>query len=345
MLRTLRVGLIGFGYAGRVLHAPLIRAVSGLDLTVVASTQPEEVRRALGPVNVCSAEELIRSDIDLVVIATPNTEHFPLALAALQSGKDVVVDKPFTLNLAQADELRATALRERRLLTVFQNRRWDSEVLSIKDVLKRDILGRLVQFDCRMHRYRPQVRERWRENPGPGAGLWFDLGPHLIDLSIHLFGLPRAINANLGVLRDGGHTDDWAHVLLIYESMRVVLEASLLSSAPLARSVLYGTKGSWVKYGADVQETQLQAGMFPLDPAFGIDTTKTVFYSGDGSTIELDSIAGNQLAFYRGVRDAILEQKEAPVSLEDAIAVMTILEASFKSATEQRTLPLSFAAY
>lgn len=337
-----RVGLIGYGYAGRVLHAPLIRAVPGLRLTTVASTKREQVQAELGPVTVCSADEMAREDVDLIVIATPNTEHFPLALAAMDAGKHVVVDKPFTLDLAEAKTLRAAAQRTGRMLTVFHNRRWDSEVLAIKDVLRRGLLGRIVQFDCRMNRYRPQVRQRWRENLGPGAGLWFDLGPHLIDLTIHLFGLPQSIQADFAILREGGLTDDWGHVQLSYDHMRVVLETTLLASGPLPRSVLHGTNGSWAKYGPDVQESQLQAGMSPLDAEFGVDPTSSYFYAGDGKTIELAPVRGNQVAFYQAVRDAIREGKPAPVSLEDAIAVMTILEASLKSAEEKRTLVLSF---
>jgi predicted dehydrogenase len=340
---NVRVGLIGYGYAGKVLHAPLIRAVPGLQLTTVASSKPEEVRADLGDVRVCTPHDLIASDdVDLVVIVTPNTEHLPLALTAMQAGKDVVVDKPFTLNLAEAQQLRTFAEANHRLLTVFQNRRWDSEVRSVKDALDRGLIGRVTQFDCRMHRYRPNVRDRWRENPGPGAGLWFDLGPHLIDLAVHLFGLPSAVTADLAAFREGNLTDDWAHVVLTYPQMRVTLEASLLAAAPLPRSVLYGTQGTWVKYGADVQETQLQQKISPLDPQFGIDPTKTTFYSGDGAVTELDSVPGNQLAFYAAVRDTILHGALPPISLQEAIAVMTILDASFQSAKEQRSLRLAF---
>jgi predicted dehydrogenase len=340
-----RVGLIGYGYAGKVLHAPLIRAVPGLKLTTVASSKPDEVRADLGDVKVCSPAELIQSDLDVVVIVTPNTEHFPLAMAAMKAGKDVVVDKPFTLNLAEARQLVDYASQNKHMLTVFQNRRWDSEVRSVKDALSRGLVGRVVQFDCRMQRYRPNVRKRWREEPGPGAGLWFDLGPHLIDLTIHLFGRPLSVSANLATLREGGSTDDWAHVLLIYPDMRVILEASLLAAGALPRSVLYGTDGMWVKYGADVQETQLQEKMSPLDPQFGIDSSKSILYSSDGSSTEIDAVAGNQLGFYAAVRDAILNGTPPPVSLEDALAVMTILDASFQSAREKRTLDLTYSEH
>jgi predicted dehydrogenase len=337
-----KVGLIGYGYAGKVLHAPLIRAVPGLKLTTVASSKPDEVRADLGDVRVCSPAEMMQADVDVIVIVTPNTEHFPLAMAAMKAGKDVVVDKPFTLNLAEAQQLVDFARANKRMLTVFQNRRWDSEVLSVKDALSKGAVGRVAQFECRMQRYRPNVRKRWREEPGHGAGLWFDLGPHLIDLTIHLFGRPQAISADLAILREGGSTDDWAHAVLTYPDMRVTLEASLLAAGALPRSVLYGTEGTWAKYGADVQETQLQEKVSPLDPGFGVDSSKNVFYAGDGERTELDSVDGNQLGFFAGVRDAILHGAEPPISLDDMLTVMTILDASFQSAREKQTVELTY---
>ena len=340
--KSICVGLIGFGYAGRTFHAPLVRCVPGLELTAVASQRGDEVRRQVGAVKVCTADELISDPtIELIIVASPNVEHFRLADAALRAGKHVVVEKPFTVSLSEARALRDLALGEQRLLTVFQNRRWDSEVLGLEQILRQGTLGRVVHFECRMDRYRPAVRHRWREDPGIGAGLWFDLGPHLIDLTVHLFGLPQSVNANFAILRDGGSTDDWAHVQLNYERLRVVLQASLLSSGKHARSVVQGTDGSWTKYGMDTQEAQLQAGMSPADPKFGIDPTFSTLYVGaTGEEMQLESPTGNQLLFYAAVRDAILLGTPPPVSQRDAIAVMAILEASFQSANEKRTLPI-----
>jgi predicted dehydrogenase len=343
--RPIRVGLIGYGYAGRTFHAPLVRSVPGLKLDAVASSQGDDVHSQLGNVKVCDAAALIRNPaIDLIIIACPNVEHFRLAYAALKAGKHVVVEKPFTVTLSEARMLRDLAAAESRLLTVFQNRRWDSEVLALEDVIKQGTLGRIVHFECRMDRYRPGVRHRWREDPGAGAGLWFDLGPHLIDLTVHLFGLPQSVNANLAILRDGGRTDDWAHVQLNYEGLRVILQASLLSSGNHARSVAHGTKASWTKYGADIQEIQLQSGMSPTDPEFGIDPTPSILYSGvTGEKVQIASPTGNQRLFYVALRDSILYGKPLPVSLRDAIAVMAILETSFQSSVEGKTLqiPLS----
>ena len=340
--KPIRVGLIGYGYAGRIFHAPLVRSVPGLELTAVASRQGDEVRNQLGNVKVCTAAELICDpDIELIVIACPNVEHFALSAAALKAGKHVVVEKPFTVSLLEARMLRDAAAKEHRLLTVFQNRRWDSEVLALKDVLQKGTLGRIVHFECRMNRYRPAVRYRWREDPGVGAGLWFDLGPHLIDLAVHLFGLPQSVNANFAIMRDRGRTDDWAQVQLNYERLRVILQATLLSCGTHARSVAYGTDASWTKYGADTQEVQLQSGMSPLHPEFGIDPTPSILYVGDtGEEVRLTSPKGNQRLFYVSLRDAILHGEGLPVSQRDAITVMAILETSFRSGIEGQTLPI-----
>jgi predicted dehydrogenase len=340
--KPIRVGLIGYGYAGRTFHAPLVRSVPGLELAAVASQQGDNVRSQLGSVKVCDVAGLIRDpEIDLIIIACPNAEHFPLANAALKAGKHVVVEKPFTVTLSEARTLRDVAVAENRLLTVFQNRRWDSEVLALEDVLRQGVLGRIVHFECRMNRYRPAVRSRWREDPGVGAGLWFDLGPHLIDLTVHLFGLPQSVNANFAILRDGARTDDWAHVQLNYERLRVILQASLLSSGTHARSVAHGTNASWTKYGADTQEAQLQSGMSPIHPDFGIDPASSILYRGvTGEELQMASPTGNQRLFYISLRDAILCGKPLPVSPRDAITVMAILEASIQSGAEARTLPI-----
>ena len=228
--KKIRVGLIGYGFAGRTFHAPSIRTVAGLELTVVGSSRREEVLSTFPDVEVCAPEAVAtHPEVDLVVVATPNESHFPLASAALLACKDVVVDKPFTVTLLEARELAELAKRCGRLLSVFHNRRWESEILGTKAVVESGVLGRVTHYECHMDRFRPNVRRRWREDAGPGAGLWFDLGPHLIDAALFLFGLPETVNASFGTLRDGGQTDDWAHVILGYKQLRVVLNSTLLA--------------------------------------------------------------------------------------------------------------------
>lgn len=344
--RVIRVGLIGYGFAGQTYHAPVIQAVPGLALTVVGSTKRESLEAKLPGITVCSAEQVpAHPDVDLVVIATPNESHFPLAAAALRAGKDVVVDKPFTLNLTEARALAEIARQQGRLLSVFHNRRWESEVLATKAMLASGALGEVSHYESHLDRYRPVVRQRWREDPGPGAGLWFDLGPHLIDQALHLFGLPQAVSAGFGILRRGGRTDDWAHVQLIYEGLRVVLHASLLVSGGGPRSVLHGTKASWAKFGADWQERQLMGGMLPTDPGFGVDPDPGIVYDGaTGTQTAVPCPRGDQREYYAGIRDAMLGKGAVPVPARDAVACMAVLETSFASGTEGRVLPLPLTA-
>ncbi len=339
---SLRSGLIGYGYAGKTFHAPLLRSVPGVELTIVGSSRPERVHADFPGVRIVSPmEAATHPDLHLIVIATPNDSHFPLAEAALKAGKHVVIDKPFTLNLTEARELVALARRENRLLSVFQNRRWESDVLAAKSVLASGVLGTVTHFEAHQDRFRPNVRQRWREDPGPGSGLWFDLGPHLIDLSLHLFGLPDAVLASFATLRPGGRTDDWAHVQLIYPDLRVVLNATLLSSGGVARNLLHGTRASWAKYGADVQEKQLAAGILPGSEGFGNDPDPGILFDGaTGESTEIPAPPANQIGYYIGMRDAILGKAPVPVSPESAIAVMAVLETTYASGTQGRVLPL-----
>ena len=341
--RTIRVGLIGYGYAGKTFHAPLIRSIPGLKLAVVGSSKPDAVLAALPGVEVCSPTEEVAThpEVDLVVIASPNESHFPLASAALRAGKHVVVDKPFTVKLADARSLVELAEEQGKFLSVFHNRRWDSEVLATRAMVESGMLGEIRHFETHIDRFRPQVRQRWREQIGPGAGLWFDLGPHLIDQAVQLFGLPETINASFAILRAGGETDDWAHVQLNYRSLRVLLHASLLVSGGIPRSVLHGTRGSWVKFGGDVQERQLVAGMLPGADGFGVDPDPGILYEGaTGEQKKIGAPTVNQAEYYLGVRDALWGRQANPVPPSQASAVMSILETTFESGAKGQTLPL-----
>ena len=339
---NIRVGLIGYGYAGRTLHAPLIQSVPGVQLAIVGSSRSDRVLADLKCVTVCSAEEAaIHPDVDLVVIATPNDSHFPLASAALLAGKHVVVDKPFAVTLAEARALVSLAEQEQRLLSVFHNRRWESEFLAAKNILESGVLGEVVHFEAHIDRFRPVVRQRWREDSGPGAGLWFDLGPHLIDEALYLFGLPHSIEASFAIQRRGGETEDWAHVQLNYERLRVILHASLLGSGGVARSLMHGTRASWAKRDADVQEKQLVAGLRPNAPGFGVDPNPGIVYDGaTGNQTEIHAPASNESAYYLGIREAVLGRQPNPVPPEEALAVMAVLERSFEAGIKGQALPL-----
>lgn len=332
----IRVALIGYGYAGKTFHAPLIASTQGLELACIASSRPDDVHADLPAVEVAAdpLQAVERDDIDLVVIAAPNAQHAPLAAAALRAGRHVVVDKPFTLTLAEARELRALAKQRERLLSVFHNRRWDSDFLGVKRVIDEGRIGEVVHFESHIDRFRPQVRARWRERAQPGGGIWFDLGPHLIDQALQLFGLPQAVQADLAALRPGAQADDWAHAVLHYPERRVVLHASMLVAGGSARFAAHGTGGSVVKPRIDRQEAQLLAGTRPGDPGWGEDDDALLLYPGDAPMETLAAPRGDQGRYYAGMRDAIRGLAPPPVTDAQALAVMAVLEAGAQSARD-----------
>lgn len=343
-LPPLRIGLIGYGYAGRTFHAPLIAGVPGLALAAVSSRDPARVHADWPGIEVLPEAQglLRRADLDLVVIASPNDSHFPLARAALAAGRHVVVDKPFTLTLAEARELCALAHARGRLLSVFHNRRWDSDFLTLRTLVERGTLGRIVHFESAFDRYRPEVRARWRESASPGGGLWFDLGPHLLDQALQLFGWPEAIALEQATLRDGAQADDWFQARLRYPRLRVVLRASMLAAAPAPRFVVHGTQGSWMKLGLDTQEDALKAGerpSWPPAPGWGADRNVSLLTRPRGDTLHTDHWPlqpGCQGAFYAAVRDALRGEGDNPVPCEQGAAVMALLELGQRSQREAR---------
>jgi predicted dehydrogenase len=342
----LRVALVGYGYAGKTFHAPLIRSVPGLVLGTVVSRDAGKVHADLPDVEVVADVAVAMADrrLDLVVIASPNDTHAPLARAALEAGKHVVVDKPFALDLAQARELAAIAEREGRMLSVFQNRRWDSDFLGVRQVMEAGRLGAVTHFESHIDRFRPRVRARWREQAGAGSGLWYDLGPHLVDQALCLFGLPDRVLASLAVQRDGGEVTDWAHVLLEYGERRVILHAGMLVAGDSPRFVVHGTQGSVVKPKIDPQEAQLLAGMRPGDPDWGKDTDELLLYDADGQVERLASPRGDQRRYYVAVRDAVTGHGPHPVTPRQAITVMAVIEAAIASARERKAVELELSA-
>ena len=346
-LERLRVGLIGYGYAGKTFHAPLIAAVPALELAAVASSGAAKVRADWPGVAVHAtpAELIARDDIDLVVIATPNDTHHPLARDALLAGRNVVVDKPFTVTLDDARALVTLARERGRLLSVFHNRRWDGDFLTLKRMVDDGALGRVVEMSSRHDRWRPEVRQRWRESAGPGAGLWFDLGPHLVDQAVQLFGPPRGITLQRDLTRDGALADDWFHAHLRYDRLHVHLHASMLAADSAPRFTLHGTGGSFVKEGLDAQEDALKAGVrptWPPQPGWGVDRglATRITRASDGATVnELVAMQpGAHQAYFAAIAAAIRGEAPNPVPPEEALAVMELIELGIQSAAERREL-------
>lgn len=331
---AISVGLIGYGYVGKVFHAPMISATPGLELVAIASSRASDVHADLPGVQVAADpyKLVARDGLDLVVIASPNETHRPLAEAALTAGRHVVVDKPFALSLDDARSIVATAERHGRIVSVFQNRRWDSDYLGVRQAIGDGLLGEVKHFESHIDRFRPVPQDRWRENPGPGAGLWFDLGPHLADQALQLFGLPARVTANLASLRDGSRTDDWAHVVLDYEHRRVILHGSMIAAGAHTRFIVHGDAGTLVKRGSDVQEAQLRAGITPGSAGWGDDPDAMTVYDGAGEARALPTPAGDQLQYYVQLQRAIAAGGPNPVMPHEALGVMAVIEAGLESA-------------
>ena len=331
---VIRVGLIGYGLAGAVFHEPLIRACEGLELSAVLTSQ-------VHPLRVGTLDELF-GRCELVVVASPNDSHFPIAREALERGKHVVVDKPFTVTVEEADALIALAREAERMLTVFHNRRWASDFLSLRNVLPR--LGELFLVEANWDRFRPEVRQRWRERPGAGAGLLADLGPHMIDEVLQLFGTPDAISADIFAQRSGATVDDYFDLRLEYGRRRVCLRSSSLVSQPRPRFAAHGDGGSFVKYGLDPQEAQLKAGMDPRDPGFGVEGSSGTLTLPDGRSEQVPGERGRYLDFYEAVVAAIREGAPVPVDPTDAREGLLLIALARRAAELGQRLPVPGAS-
>ncbi len=354
---AIRVGLIGYGMAVRTFHAPLIEATDGLALVALSTSRPEVVRAERPQLEVEATPEalLARDDIDLIIIATPNETHAPLASAALAAGKHVVVDKPFTVTLEEGEALTRQAEQAGRVLAVFHNRRFDADFLTLAELINDGTLGRIAHLESHFDRFRPTVPNRWREQALPGSGLWYDLGPHLLDQALCLFGEPAAIQLTRRAQREGAVTDDFFHAVLDYAhhpghpGLVVELHASALTAAPTARFAAHGTRGSYVVFGLDPQEDCLKAGDWPSrDPQerharqWGRDARPgmlTVLEADpDGAEGEQVLVGGTHQgrdgdypAWYAGLRDCIRGQGGNPTSPHEALRVMKWLEAGIAS--------------
>lgn len=328
------VAIVGYGLAGRTFHAPVLARTQGFVVRTIVSSKNE----APAGVNIVTDIEQALADpaIELVVIATPNTTHAPLATRALRAGKHVVVDKPFATTVAEAEEVVAIAAETKRTLAVFHNRRWDSDFLTLKSI--RHELGDIVEMHSHLDRYRPDVPVRWREEPAPGAGLWFDLGPHLVDQALQLFGMPDSVDADIASLRRGALVDDYFSVTLRYHRLRVHLHGTALAAANDQRFVVHGTRGSWVKHGIDPQENQLKAGRLPGDPGWGEDQRPgelVTMRAGEQRRTRTLSVAGDFRLFYAGLYASIREGAPLPVTLTEALNVMRVIERATLAATRR----------
>ncbi len=352
MNRPLVVGVTSFGMSGRVFHMPLLSHHKAFRVKYVVERRTDEAQKIYPLVKrVRSFDEMVDDpEIDLIVVNTPDSTHYALAKRSLEAGKHTVVEKPFTQTVEQGRELIALARKSGKQLCVFHNRRWDGDFLTIRSIVREERLGRLVDFEMHWDRYRNFIQpDTWKEQSSSGAGLLYNLGSHLIDQALVLFGVPEAVTAHLAAVRTAGEVDDWFEVRLHYPSVQVSLKSSYLVREPGPRYLLHGTLGSYVKYGIDPQELALVQGGDPTSPDWGKEVEGwwgVLHTEEEGAPVrrKVETIPGNYGAFYDSVREAVTNGTPCAVRPEEALNVISIIAAAQESNAQRKTVPVWSAA-
>ena len=342
-----RVGVAGYGLSGKNFHIPLLKSLSQ-DYEIRAVAAGKRVREASSDlpdtIVVASAEELFRvPDLDLVVIATPSGLHAAHARAALEAGLHVVLEKPFATTLSEADGLIETAHRKGRILTIFHNRRYDADFRFVRHIIERGELGAAYEAEFRWDRFRPQVRDRWKERPGPGSGLLWDLSPHLFDQANILFGPFDWIWANTETQRDGAGADDWFHVVLGRGKVRVILHAGSMAPHAGFHYRIHGETGTFLSYGEDSQEWLLRSGERPGCTGWGTLPKPAVLFRPDGSEERSEPAGGDWRDFYRALAPALGGMGPVPVDALEARGVLALMAAARASSENGRRVDLESA--
>lgn len=335
-MNPIKTGLLSFGMSGKIFHAPFLNGHSGFELKAVVERTKKQASLTYPEIkSYDSIDELLADPkIELVVVNTPNATHFEFALKAIKARKHVLVEKPFTITSLEAKQLFEEADKNNCYILPYQNRRYDSDFLSVKNILESGKLGELVEFHLRFDRYRYDIGPKAaKETPVPGSGLMYDLGPHLLDAVISIFGKPTQWKKDLGFFRPKTQVDDYTHIHLIYpKGMQVFITMSMLVAEAQPAFVLHGTKGSFIKYRADIQEEQLKAGMSPKNPSYGIEapdkygTLTTISIDGKKKREEIVSPKSSYIHVFEDIYNTIREENSYPVSREHIIEQLEILE-------------------
>ena len=347
-MKQLNVGIIGFGVSGRYFFAPFINAHCGFMLQGIATTQTALVGALYPGIKVYETVESLLSDhtIDLVVVASPNYTHFDLAKAALIKGKHVIVEKPFTTTVLEAEELTALAKQKGLFLIPFQNRRWDGDFLTIKQLIHNNVLGEVLKFESHFDRYRPgRERADWKNQVHPGVSLLYDIGPHLIDQALSLFGMPEMIFGDIRIQRPEGVNPDYFEIQLFHHRLKIILKAGVMCREIGPRFIVHGTRGSFVKHGLDVQEQNLKDGLLPGNPLLGKDKEENwglLHTEMNGRIIRerFATIDGNYMAFFENVLNAFMGNEELIVKPEQAKITIELIEKAMQSSIEKRLIVL-----
>lgn len=348
MADLIRTGILSYGMSGKVFHAPLLDAHPSFRLKKVLERNSARAMERYSYVEISKSMEEFLSDpeLDLVIVNTPNSTHYEFAKKALQAGKHVVLEKPFTNTVEEGQELIGLAEKQGLLLTAFQNRRWDSDFLTVQQVLKSGMLGEIVEFEAHYDRFRNYVEENtWKEERAPGSGILYNLGSHMLDQALVLFGLPKSITADIRIQRPGGTVDDNYEVVMDYGKVKVTVKSSYMVREQGPRYMIYGVEGSFIKYGLDVQEQALKEGFLPGGPEWGVEPEFdwgiiNTQIGGLHVKGNIESLPGNYMAFYENLAAAISEGAELAVKPEQALDVIKVIEVARQSSDEGKKILL-----
>jgi len=343
-LRPIKTAIIGYGFSAKTFHIPFISTLAEFELTAISSSQGEAVTTDFPTVeHYLTADALLQaSDAELVIITAPNDVHFELAKTALEQNKHVIIEKPFVTNVADGEALIALAAEKGLILSVYNNRRWDGDFLTVKKLIEEGSLGKIKCFESHFDRFRPEVRQRWREQSPTGGGILFDLGPHLIDQTLQLFGLPDAITAQCLVMREGSTNVDYFNLVLHYADKIATLHSDLYSAGPNKRFSVKGDKGSYEKQGLDPQEDRLKAGVLPTEPSWADEDIEQYgrLYNADAVETIVTERGGYQ-HYFLTMADAIRLNSTAPVNAEDALWSIKLIELAMESSRLGQTLTVT----
>ena len=344
--RKIKTGLVGFGVAAKFMHAPFLVTNNNYEVVAVLERHKNESAQLFPHATIVrSIEELLAiNEIELIIITTPNDPHFPYALQSLQAGRHVVLDKPFTITSDDALQLIEAAKFSGKILSVFHNRRYVADFLTIKEILNKDLLGTVHEFEGHYDRYRPEARPNaWREEAKPGSGILYDLGSHLIDQAFVLFGLPKKIIADIRMQRPHARADDYFDLRLDYGFLKVILKAGMLVREPGPRYQIHGTKGSFLKYGEDPQEAFLRAGVLPTASDWGIEKEELhglLHTEIDGAEVKekYSSLRGNYGYYYQNLYHTIADKADLREKPEHGYNTIKLIELAFQSHTKKETV-------
>ena len=347
MIKPINTALLSYGMSGEVFHAPLLMASPQFNLSAVVQRNTNTVQKHYPSVTIIrTVDEVIQDPaIELVIVNTPNETHYPFAVKALEVGKHVVVEKPFTVTVKEANELITLSKKKNRILTAFQNRRWDGDFLTLKKVIAEKLVGKIVEFEAHYDRFRNYIESNtWKEEEGIGKGILYNLGSHMLDQALVLFGMPDEVDARVGIQRPGGKVDDYYDIRLQYKGLNVIIKSSYLVREQGPRYVLHGTEGSFItSSGVDPQEQALKEKKIPGSTGWG--THDKEYWGKLNSTVndlhvegKIETIPGNYLGFYQNLFEVIREGKTLEVKPEQARDVITLIEAAYESNRQRRAI-------